>query len=675
MTELIDDSTLPGRIHIENFHYIKSITDFFKLYDNKSVKDAKKFLDEYLIYCFMYKRIKHIKSIILNLNLDTTTIRLKCIKRWKNYKKSEIAIKFNMSFVCFAVFCNDIDLVKFLIKRNNDNYRHDDDDDNYFTTPLYLRDFDYITPLFVAVVYTQNREMIDFLIQHYGADINKMDIYKKTPLMKVLVNDTKYYDFLISRGAKVNLKCKVNKTALNYIIQDRKRGEKRFDVALHLIEKYGVDPYALNHKNCNLFMSFAIHLNSDDYIDPDNDYIQISPYYDKKVYYIEKLLKITNPTQDYVQLTYNLFAACIIENPSLKLEYFNKGVKIKEDDDLLLDKEYWIKRFESIVGDDDNDENLYIHSVKMLNRILIIYDKETVIDTIVKHVLPIYENNNRYNNKYINLLIYLLDLVTENRKFLFEEMIDVVTEQRKFVFGEKVMLNVYFCVFRHYIIFVNNLKRKRKMLYYYNKYFKYMLNRFMEFKDVLYIEEYSNNIYDYLVAEIHRFIFRLYERNFHDKRKKVEKIIKYQYPINLLTKTSNECLLHSIFKYNFLNQEEELIIMKQFLYFLLRLTKFKISNLNLKSKPEGETPLSLALKTKRPVDIIKILLDNGSVIATIALASQLNLQYPNLKIYQNYFVSLQSLAAGIVANNNNNVPKHLEKIIEFHTLPKRLRQH
>ena len=102
--------------------------------------------------------------------------------------------------------------------------------------------------------------MIDLLIE-YGGDINTRDDRGATPLMKIIKeNDVKYYDFIISRGAEINLRCKTyGKTVLHYLAED-----KNFDVALHLIEKHEANPYLRDIQNCNnnIFMMFAIELNS-----------------------------------------------------------------------------------------------------------------------------------------------------------------------------------------------------------------------------------------------------------------------------------------------------------------------------------------------------------------------------------------------------------------------------
>ena len=649
----VSDDTIPGYSYVEKFDYIKSVTQFIELYEQKSLAAAKIFLNKYLIFCFMRKKINRIKSIILHLNLDTTSkTRLKCTKSSNN----GFGLKIDVSFLWVGVLCNDIDFVKFLLKKNGKYY---DDNKNHHIS--YSFDFYYTTPLFVAVAYTENRDMIDLLIQH-GADINTTDIYNTTPLMNIDKNNNleEYYDFLISRGAKVNLQCNIGKTVLHYIMEDLK-----FDVALHLIENHGANPYLSDYRNRNAFMMFAIKLNSNDYRhiadeDDENDYddISIFPFYYEKIEYIEKLLRITRPTKDYVELVYDLFAACIIDNPSLKIEYFNKAREIQNQQLLLFNdnnnnKDKWIKRFNSIVGD-DNDEDLYIQSVRVFNRVLIIYDYNNILDTILENVLPFYDNN----NKYIYLLIYVLDLVTDN------------IESYKVLYGETVV-DIYERVFTKYMKFVFGRRASSSVENDYYKYFKPMLNKFTQFKEVLCSEKYSV-CYDDLVSVIHIFIFHLYDRYYYDpaEKKTVENIIKYEYPINLLTKKTNECILHSIFKRGDKTANNERT--KDFLSFLITSTNFK--HLNLRSNPtlfnplNDETPLSLAVKDEIHVDIIKILLDNGSVIPTTAVAAKLKSQYPTLK---NYFVTLQSLAAAKVISKRNVVPKHLQNSVEFHTPPKR----
>ena len=239
--------------------------------------------------------------------------------------------KVDVSFLWFGVLCDDIEFVKFLLARNGKYDDKNNGDDYYHSSNFQMPStFNKATPLFVAAAYTKNRDMIDLLIEN-GADINTRDICKSTPPMNVFNEpNVEYYDFLISRGAKVNLRCEDGMTVLHYLINDY---EKYFDVALHLIEKHKADPYLLDNKNRDGFMMFAIELNSGDYYQDDfdgygNGMEEISPCYEEKEMYIEKLLEITNPPLEYVRLVYDLFAACINFDPSLKKEYFDKAAAV-----------------------------------------------------------------------------------------------------------------------------------------------------------------------------------------------------------------------------------------------------------------------------------------------------------------------------------------------------------
>ena len=214
--------------------------------------------------------------------------------------------KIDVSFLWFGVLCDDIEFVKFLLERNG-KYDDKNNDDDYYHSPNFQMPstFNKATPLFVAATYTKNRDMIDLLIEN-GADINTRDICKSTPFMNVFEEpnvEYYYFDFLISRGAKVNLRCKSGMTVLHYLIRGYK---KYFDVALHLIEKHKADPYLLDNKNRDGFMMFTTELNSGDYYQDDfdgfgNDMEEISPCYEEKEMYIEKLLEITNPPLEYVR--------------------------------------------------------------------------------------------------------------------------------------------------------------------------------------------------------------------------------------------------------------------------------------------------------------------------------------------------------------------------------------
>ena len=616
------DTTIPGARYVENLDHIKNIAD---LYQNK-FGDA--FLQKYLIFCFMHKMTDNIKSIIMYLNLPNTT-RLK-------YRNS--AIQINVSFLAVGVLCNDIKFVKFLL---NNNKSHDYDINSDFSffdcskssCSLFLNK---TTPLYIAIIYTKNRDMIDLLIQ-YGADINTTDDNGATPLMKVVNKEPDlkyyyYYDFLISRGAN-------GKTALHYVTED-----KNFDVALHLIENHGANPYLSDNQNNNnnIFMTFAIELSSYDHYDENTDDgrpLLISPPYDKKVYYIEKLLKVTRPPRHYVRLTYELFAACIFENPSLKRQYFDKANNIHGRCNNNNNNNKWIERFNSIVGN-DNDEKLYIQSTRVFNRLLIIYNYDYNIRTILDEILPWYRFHYQYD-KCLDLLLYVLDLVTDN------------VEAYKNLYSEPVG-NIYAKIFMNYNNIILKTRDNHVSLENVFKYFGYMLNKFMERNDFFKNEKYGK--YGCLVKAIHTFIIGLYKKCYYDatKRKSVENFIKHEHPVNLLTK-DDECILHLVFyrcSSSYDDEEEEVEITKAFISFILTSTNFK--HLNLRSFIKV-SPLSLALQKNLHIDYIRLLLDNGSVIDN-NVKEYLNWVWPkyrDLNIFDNY-TTLQSLAAQTIVNNNNN---------------------
>ena len=104
--------------------------------------------------------------------------------------------KIDVSFLWFVVLCDDIEFVKFLLERNG-KYDDKNNDDDYYHSPnsKMPSTFNNATPLFVAVTYTKNRDMVDLFIEH-GADINTRDICKSTPLMNVFEEpNVEYYDF------------------------------------------------------------------------------------------------------------------------------------------------------------------------------------------------------------------------------------------------------------------------------------------------------------------------------------------------------------------------------------------------------------------------------------------------------------------------------------------------
>ena len=238
----------------------------------------------------------------------------------------------------------------------------------------------------------------------------------------------------------------------------------------------------------------------------------------------------------------------------------------------------------------------------------------------------------------INISVYLLDVVTDN------------IESYKKLYATPKVASLYEHIFRKYTNYVFSRRRKFNIspenVYY--KYFQYMLEKFNQNKILLKSEKYG--CYDDLITIIHIFIFYLYDDCYYDetKRKSIEYIIKHEYPVNLLTKT-NESILHTLFDdgYNKVANNDKA---EAFISFLLTSTNFKHLNLKTKStllKENTFTPLSLAVRNKRRVGIIKLLLDNGSTIGSPDLAKWLNSKYPSLNVCQKY-VTLQSLSAAII---------------------------
>lgn len=609
---MVDSEPIPDAWHVKiNFDYIKDVTEFIEIYEKKNNNDAIKFLNNYLIFCFLHKKLNYIKTIITRLNLDTT---FNTKLTYVDDKDSHL--KINVTFLWFGVLCNDIDFVKFILEKNK---RYDDINNNYFNLRSYdlLPVFDNTTPFYVAAVYTKNRDVIDLLIER-GANINTTTTTDSiTPLMKVYKEtNVDYYDFLISRGAKIDLRCINGMTVLHYLTI-----QKNFNVALHLLEKYKdvADPYALDNKNRNVFMMFAIELSSSDYFEKEYDILEIIPSYKEKEMYIEKLLKITNPPRNIVRLVYDLFAACINYNPSLKRKYFNKAAKVVGDKLLSFnnnnDKQKWIKRFNSIV-ENDTDEGLYIKSIKVMNRLLMIYDCN-IIEKIIEYILPFYSSSSKENDKYVKILLYLLDVVTDNIESYME------------LYSDPTIGSIYWHVLKYYITLVVNSEDDISPEIHYYKYFRYMLKRFIKFEHVL--KEYKYSGYNNLVENLHYFLFYLYKKCYYDetKRKCIENIMKTEYPINLLT-NANECILHTIFERNYIKIVNKNIA-KDFLFFLIKCTNFKY--LNLKKLPRlekfyscNETPIELAINNENHVDIIKLLLNNGCVIPTDKVANLLHLK-------------------------------------------------
>ena len=91
--------------------------------------------------------------------------------------------------------CNDFKFVKFLLKRNG-KYYDKNNNNNYFYSLFFPLVLNHTTPLFVAAVYTKNRDMVDLLIQR-GADINTTDKYNATPIMKIYKNNNNLEEYSV----------------------------------------------------------------------------------------------------------------------------------------------------------------------------------------------------------------------------------------------------------------------------------------------------------------------------------------------------------------------------------------------------------------------------------------------------------------------------------------------
>ena len=583
----------------------------------KTIKENfndEKVLKEYLLLCFINKMTNNLRSIILLLNLDLNETRL-------NYENE--AIKMNFSFLAAGVFCNSIKFVKFILD-NNSGIIEDKNDCYYYCKYDNHLLLNHTSALFIAVVYTKNRDMIDLLIQR-GFDINAKDAEGCTAIMKINMKEKnlKYYDFLISRGANVNLQCqRYGKTVLHYVLEQT----QHFNLALHLIEKHGANPYLEDYRKRNAFMTFAIELSSSDHFSSDYVY----PSYYMKVNLIEKLLEITQVDDDnIIHLTYELFAACIVRNFNLKRQYFDKALRYQQQ---IIVKNKWSERFDSIIEYDDNnddDDNLYIKSVRVFNKWMII---DHAIQTILVYILPYHYNDEE-------LSIYVLDIITDD------------VESYKKLYEHPSIIYVFWRVFDgyEYMLTIDNI----------DKYFYYAITKFEQHQDFLKNEEkdYPFSRYNDIVYFIHKYIFALYYQYYYQHPsylKRVENFIRYKHPINLLNNKNNSILHLTLLYYN-----DKTKIVKDFISVLLSCKNFK--HLNLKNDETKLSPLSIALRTKAHVDIIQLLLDHGSVI---------NNEY-DCSILQslNFFISLQSLAARAVSKTDDKIkdlPKTLKSFVDFH---------
>ena len=332
----------------------------------------------------------------------------------------------------------------------------------------------------------------------------------------------------------------------------------------------------------------------------------------------------------------DIFCNLLAINPS----WLKKRKYFKEN-------EYWHQRFFSIVN--NNNDNSYntiaatthINFVIIQNTLLDIYDYK-IIYNITNKIIP-----NLYNyEKRINLWLYVLDLVTEN-KHSFKKKFPTIP-----------IISIYADIFIEYTTYI--------IKYYtsipdsniiYNS-FNHMIKRFLENKHFFkYHEVEAHPLFSATVKTMHLFIMRLYHRS--APTGELVNFIKYSFPINIIT-IEDECILHSIFKYT-----NDVKRIKNFLSFIFRSCKH-FRHLNLRNN-QNLTPLQLASLKNNDSDIIRLLLDHGSVVIDL---NDLRVKYPSLNIFENY-VTLQNLAAKIVKENNSNkekslLPQYLQNFINCH---------
>ena len=160
----------------------------------------------------------------------------------KSYKKKE-AVKHitddnNITLLCYVIYLNDFEAVKFLVDHGVD---------------VNKLDFAGKTPL-VRAIYTAWAKGIEFLLEH-GADINKQIHNGKTPLMialKITWDDT-IFKLILEHCADVNIKNKKGNTALHYAastcnentirliadkVADINAQNNKGETALHIIAGY-----------------------------------------------------------------------------------------------------------------------------------------------------------------------------------------------------------------------------------------------------------------------------------------------------------------------------------------------------------------------------------------------------------------------------------------------------
>lgn len=560
---------------------INTFSRFYNEYGK--TKNKKLLLNNFLNYCFINKKVDDMKSIIDKFKLDNKKILI--------FNKKNLSFK--ISLVSISVLWNDKDFVEYVLNTNH-KYDINSDYSSYYSQRNSFLKFENLTPLFIAVKYTKNREIIDLLIQ-YGADINAKNFTKSIAFINIkfknhVTNEERnaYYDFLISRGANINEQDISGNTALNYTII-----ENNFDVALHLINKCGANPRLLNKNMRNGFMEFIINLNRSDYHNGNN--WVISPPYNTKIEYVEKLLLITNNEEEKNEI-YDLFAACIKNNPFLKANYFNKVKKYKTLHNDLNSRHYR-QKFNLIVRN-DMDNDLYIPSVKVFNRLLNFYDYDTVINMIL-NIINFYEFVRIDYDKCFELFQYVLDVVTDNI-----EKINIYY---------KISANfVYATLFYKYISFVlrnfPTLNFKNILSTYQN-----MMYNLIKIKAILDNDE-NNYSYNLLIMYIHEFTFYIYKYYFYQEyeRNEIEFFISSESYLNLLDK-NNQCILHNFLKDKTVfiqeNYVDEIII--NFLNYIIK--KCNFIHLTKRDSINNQTPLSLAIQYNRNEEIIKILFNSDIV--------------------------------------------------------------
>ena len=463
----------------------------------------------------------------------------------------------------------DVQLIEFLLSHYRDDIEEssktlncdDDDVDEYYYTLVET------TPLFIACL-NEQYATAQLLIEH-GANINTFNKSKITPLM-LSFHNVDFCRYLISHHAQLNLRDNMGYTALHWA------SSMQSNENIYCLLKCGANPYLKTNGNDNFFVNFtictAMNYNRND---------------EENIRNFEELISFAVINHSYKNVLYNLYASIINHLPTKKTLWKQLlPIEKRRKNFTYYEFFYWKdnlqfdilneKKFQNIVGNDDDDNNLYIQSVITCQKI-VNHSHRIVTTTLLNLANSYYVNEKNSYRKAIEILMYALTLISNNYDDNEESYENICKSFLSILYQYKnsIKFNDAFPFFCYFIRKWNENKPNIFKRYCYDATLEYIC-------DILFL------------------IFRInITMNNNKQKNSFTKFIKYNViPLKLQTYREKNSMLHIYIKSGNIFKDVEVDVITSFLYFLIVICGEDVNVLDINKKSPLYIACSLEIDEK-----------------------------------------------------------------------------